>query len=653
MNNKSPGWQRAPGVAVLVLLAACWSSATTTTAPTTTAPTTTTEPPEVLLRVALIGQPKTDNPWTAYAQSNDFWSGYANPAPARLYAWQGPTYTLVPQVAADAQPPEPVEVEGGYAVTVNLRDYVTWSDGEPVTADDLVFTFETVKRFGGMGRTLGVAWLFEQEADNLTGGGGESAITAVEALGPTQARITFATRPGLSWWPYTVGTAPIFPAHYWRPLIEDLTDVEDLYALPGLGSPSIGAFESTVPDQGWDWTNQAIDNYWNQGARYTIYGNGAVHYQNETYGVDEVYGPAPNGEVVTQYIDGPYVDKINYQVYEGTSEAALAVLRGEADLFLSPLGVPRVLVDSVGATAGSEFVVNERRVVNFLAFNLRKPPMERRSFRQALACVIDRKAIATDTLNGQAVAITSMAPPGPPLGWGPVAGGLCDDIEDAGPPGRARFIRAVEMLREAGFTWQTEPVWEPEWEDPAPGEGLTAPDGVMVPDLTLRVPGDEPEPLRQSYAERIAVLGRQIGLPINVAPMPFEDLVSFLFDPDNIQEWDMYLLGWTLPEFPGYVFDMFRSSNDLAFGGVNASGFSSTEFDELARRFDSANTIAEGAELLTAAEGILAEEAPQIFLFHPVITEVVRSDLDLPFRTTIDGLQYWFLGVGIGSGVKP
>ena len=51
----------------------------------------------------------------------------------------------VPELAAEIPSPENGGVsEDGKTLTIKLRDDITWSDGEPVTADDFVFTYDMI-----------------------------------------------------------------------------------------------------------------------------------------------------------------------------------------------------------------------------------------------------------------------------------------------------------------------------------------------------------------------------------------------------------------------------------------------------------------------------------------------------------------------------
>ena len=98
-----------------------------------------------------------------------------------------------------------------------MSDAHYWSDGTPVTANDVVFTFETVRAL-----ELGGSW-----ADVFP-----DSIKSIHADTPTDLRIEFTQRPSLVVWPNLVGLAPIMPSHVWAGQVEDIT-VEDLYSLSG------------------------------------------------------------------------------------------------------------------------------------------------------------------------------------------------------------------------------------------------------------------------------------------------------------------------------------------------------------------------------------------------------------------------------------
>ncbi|HSM81008.1 MAG TPA: peptide ABC transporter substrate-binding protein [Nodosilinea sp.] len=105
---------------------------------------------------------------------------------------------LVPFLADDI----PTLENGGIAsdgttVTWTLRPDITWADGEPFTAEDVVFTFEFI-------RNPAVAAATAQYYEG---------VKAVEALDPYTVKITFTT-PNPAWSvPFTGQTGLILPRH--------------------------------------------------------------------------------------------------------------------------------------------------------------------------------------------------------------------------------------------------------------------------------------------------------------------------------------------------------------------------------------------------------------------------------------------------------
>ena len=95
-------------------------------------------------------------------------------------------------------------------VSVPIRPDAEWSDGEPITADDIVFTFETVRDL-----RLGGGWMAGYPVPNPDAPD-QIGLTQVRAVGDRTVEFWFNQRPGLVVWPHGVGMAPIMPAHHWR-----------------------------------------------------------------------------------------------------------------------------------------------------------------------------------------------------------------------------------------------------------------------------------------------------------------------------------------------------------------------------------------------------------------------------------------------------
>ena len=95
-------------------------------------------------------------------------------------------------------------VAGSAAPSFALRPGVRWSDGAPFSADDVVYTFELLRKHAAL--DLGYVWGF---------------VESVRALDPLTVEVTFQR-------PYIPGLAdlahqPIVPRHVWRDVADPLT----------------------------------------------------------------------------------------------------------------------------------------------------------------------------------------------------------------------------------------------------------------------------------------------------------------------------------------------------------------------------------------------------------------------------------------------
>ncbi|MGH8947218.1 MAG: ABC transporter substrate-binding protein, partial [Acidimicrobiia bacterium] len=165
-------------------------------------------------RVGLLAGVSTANYWEYIGEEPTAWNAYVlGPTKPALYAIDPVSNALTPEVAGSA-PVLPTWDRDGWRVRIDLDEDLSWSDGRPVTAADVAFTFETVRRLGLEG---GWAVSYPDE------------IAEVVAESPTELRIEFASRPGLGLWPHGVGLAPIMPAHVWEGQTDGIDTAAALY----------------------------------------------------------------------------------------------------------------------------------------------------------------------------------------------------------------------------------------------------------------------------------------------------------------------------------------------------------------------------------------------------------------------------------------
>jgi peptide/nickel transport system substrate-binding protein len=132
--------------------------------------------------------------------------------------------------------------EDGTTVTWKLRDDVTWSDGEPFTADDVVFTFEFISNPEVAAAT---AQFYE-------------AVEAVEAVDDHTVRITFK-EPTPAWSvPFTGQTGGILPRH----VFEDFNDLNARDAVANLQPVGTGPYRTIGFEPG-TVIFEPNPNYWN------------------------------------------------------------------------------------------------------------------------------------------------------------------------------------------------------------------------------------------------------------------------------------------------------------------------------------------------------------------------------------------------------
>ncbi|MDZ7685521.1 MAG: extracellular solute-binding protein [Gammaproteobacteria bacterium] len=99
-------------------------------------------------------------------------------------------------------------------VAFRLREDARWHDGEPVTAEDVIYSFETYKEHGSVGIRTMIA-----------------DVERIEQIGPRIVRYVMREGTRNPKIPLTLGDLPVLPAHYWRERDPSKTTLE-----PPLGS---------------------------------------------------------------------------------------------------------------------------------------------------------------------------------------------------------------------------------------------------------------------------------------------------------------------------------------------------------------------------------------------------------------------------------
>jgi peptide/nickel transport system substrate-binding protein len=553
----------------------------------------------------------TDNFWAYMDPDSSVWNAYVlSKTKSALYAIEYPDLTLVPDLATEDFP-EPVEDGDGWSVEVQIKEDANWSDGEPITADDFVFTYETVRDLSLSGNWL--ANLPTATEDN-------TGITGVEAVDEKTVKYTFNNRPGLGVWPHSVGVAPVMPKHFWEDVVEEAKNSDEpataLYEASGADEPSGGPFVFAEREAG-------------AFARITA---------NESYhdiGREVTFESGEGGS----YTTGPYASEEILSLYAGQDAAVLALQEGEVDYLYNPLGMQRGLRERVTGDENLTAVSNATNGMRYLAFNFRKAPMDDPAFRKAIATMIDREFMATNVLQGVAFPLYTATPQGNTAWYNEE---VAEELKEGfvGYENTAdRAQAAIDILTEAGYTWDTDPAPDAELNSVTPGEGLRMPNGELVPTIELLAPGPGYDPLRSTYSVWIQQWGEQLGMPIEANPTNFNVIVEKVFPSSGEPQFDMFILGWSLgnPAFPTF-YESFWHTN----GGSNPLGYSNPDYDDAADRYLASTSEEEAYEILwNEIEPILAEDLPYVMLFDTPILEFYRTaSIQFPTTQTLGGIQF-------------
>lgn len=636
-------------------------------------------------QVGFISNITTDNWWASLdTLSSTYNQAYLGNSKIQLYTLSNPGFVYVPGAAATADPVKAAQEGDIWVVEQPIRDDLVWSDGTPLTANDLVFYFDTVREFN----------LGSNHASNFP-----PTVLSITAPDDYTVRVEFDAEPGLATWQNGVGFASFVPSHFWAPHVEEaraasealaetITDqdaidgllaaanedddpdndiTEDditqedidawkadavanegltvLYAVAAPMEPSVGSQTFDQWETGAFAATVSNASYFDKGTENTLYSDGSFRIANATRGEDAVYGGEGAGDPVVQYTEGPFVSEILW-VEHGTKDAAYEKLAaGEIDFVYDPTGLTSGLRNELAANPDLKFSVNQTEGFRYMAFNMRKAPMSDLAFRQAVATVINKELVADTVLAGAVFPgytvihpdlTTFYNPDVPRAGWA-----------DGEPMSEAdRFLTAVQILKDAGYTWDVEPTIDPENADPVtdPGEGLTMPNGEKVGELEILAPGPGYDPFRATFAIWVETWLNDLGIAAVAVPTDFNAIVAATFPPQTPEtalQWDMYMLGWgggdvSLPGTSQVAF--FHSREDAVDGGgFNTPGYKSERFDAVADAFEAATDVETAAELTKEMDLILAEELPYVVLFRTPIIEAYNATTQFPADVIMGG----------------
>lgn len=621
-----------------------------------------TKPPEIApYKIGIFEEPVSLNYWNYLGPGSSVWTAYVLTGyAASLYGLSDQRFQFVPVLAKDL-PPEVVQEGDVWTVTVEMVDDAKWSDGEPITAHDVVFTHNTCK-------DLKLTQNWPNQCAPM------GADVSVEALDDYTVKYTFKEKPGLGVWQMGVALAPILPKHFWEDVVaearafieaveeptverpadceaEELTEEEKaaceawaaydeafenarktLYEADPTGSPVFGGYITEKWEPGAFVQRAKNDNYYFKGAEI-------IEYEDETWTRVmpdgrklQLYGDAEGAETL-RFTAGPHSPNVILSIYGSQDAAFLALANGEVDYVLNPLGLTRGLREKAERGEDIATYVNADYGMFYLAFNMRKEPMSRPEFREAFDIIIDKEFVINSVLQGVVFPMYSTMPPGNKFWYNP-------DVPKpyVGLSRAERVEKAVEVLKAAGWTWEKEPAWSDDLNDVVPGEGLRMPNGEPMPEVTILGPGPAYDPIRATFNQWISEWARELGMPVKSELTGFNAILGPVFVEANF---DMYILGWSLgnPAFPDYYESFWHSRNDTAVSGnFNTPGYNDPEYDAMVDEFMSTTDLERARELVFQMQVKLAKDRPYIPLFYKQVIDLARTNVQFPYTEVLGGI---------------
>ena len=284
--------------------------------------------------------------------------------------------------------------DDGLTWTFDIRDDATWSDGEPLTAADVAYTYNRIIDGGPEAVTWG-AYL--------------KGVTEASAPDPTTMVLTLrkpnAVLPLLP--------VPIIPQHVWKDVSEE--EVKTYPAEPKGGRPVVGSGPFRLVEGsagGSTYRFEANPDYW----------NGA-----------------------------PHVDEVVYRVYKSEDPAIQALLKGEVD-FVENINALQVqalegregITAQSGASPGFEEIAFNAGAVDTETgepIGDGNPALEDPEFRHALGYAVDLDQIIDRVYHGAGTPGSTIVPDAYEYHWD--------------PPEDQAFVydpdRAGQLLDEAGY----------------------------------------------------------------------------------------------------------------------------------------------------------------------------------------------------------
>jgi len=240
---------------------------------------------------------------------------------------------------------ESVTWEDDLNLVVTLREGMTWHDGEPVTADDLIFSFEVP--------ASGEAPMYAPFVSKIAG---------MEKLDDLTVKFTLS-EPWVAFETSSLAKINLVPKHIWEPIVTDLLESED----------NLESYQEDTP-----------------------IGSGPFAFVNWKVSEEVVL------EAYADHFSPPKAERWIRRIIPNAESALGQLKTGEINFLMEWTGDSTIIADVAAADPNIEMVATTELGFRYFAMNLRLEPFSDLAFREALAHSVPVEAIIANIFKGYA-----------------------------------------------------------------------------------------------------------------------------------------------------------------------------------------------------------------------------------------------------------
>lgn len=527
-----------------------------------------------------IGEgPKTFNPFTSTDATS---SAMADVMYDGLFSSNPMTGEVTPKLAKS------IKISRNKYI-INLRQGLKWSDGEPITADDVMFTWNDII-FAGLGNT--------STRDSMVIDGELPKLRKIDDY-----TVEFVIKRQFA--PFLrMLSAPIAPKHYF------------------------------AKDKNWQ---KNFDRFLSTNTNpKDIVSSGAFRLKEYIPAQRVVFVKNPNYYVINKKGKNlPYLNKIVYLIVGDINNQILKFEAGEIDeISLRGGDVARYkakesksdyVIYNLGSDNGTMFIainLNNRKnkeTGKYFVPSYKQKWFNDVNFRKAIDYAIDRDSMVQNIANGMAVPLYTAESPN----------GIFFNSKIKGH--KRDLNKAKEYLYKSGFKLKNGKLYDKYGKQ------------VEI-DLSTNAGNTEREALGIMIKQDLA----DIGIKVNFKPIEFNSLVNKI---TNSYDWNMIILGLTGSPLephngknvwnsrgPLHLFNQ-RSSNDIQNNNIYPFPWEK-RIDDIFEKGALSLNFNERKKYYDEYQQIIYDEAPIIYLYSPIRIYAIRRKIKNLYPSTLSGLTY-------------